>query len=53
MAWKDNLFFNAEADGHHLELNAKSPLGTGKAPTPQELLVLNDREIGRGEAAFQ
>lgn len=41
MIWQDKLFFTAEADGHHLELDAKSPLGTGKAPTPKELLVLS------------
>lgn len=38
--WKEKMLFSAESAGNSIELDAKSPIGTGKAMTPKELLVV-------------
>jgi putative redox protein len=39
LIWKENLQFTAEADGHAVLMDAKPPLGRGKAQTPKQLLL--------------
>ncbi|HJX65973.1 MAG TPA: OsmC family protein [Polyangia bacterium] len=39
LIWKENLQFTAEADGHAVLMDAKPPLGQGKAQTPKQLLL--------------
>jgi putative redox protein len=39
LIWKENLQFTAEADGHVVLMDAKPPLGQGKAQTPKQLLL--------------
>jgi putative redox protein len=38
--WKEKMIFSAESDGNSVDLDAKSPIGTGKALTPKELLAI-------------
>jgi putative redox protein len=38
--WKEKMLFSATSDGHSIELDAKAPIGTGKALTPKELLAI-------------
>jgi len=39
LIWKKNLQFTAEADGHLVLMDAKPPVGEGKAQTPKQLLL--------------
>jgi putative redox protein len=39
LIWKENLQFAAEADGHTVLMDAKPPVGQGKAQTPKQLLL--------------
>ena len=39
LIWKENLQFAAEADGHVVLMDAKPPVGQGKAQTPKQLLL--------------
>jgi putative redox protein len=39
LVWKENLQFAAEADGHTVLMDAKPPIGQGKAQTPKQLLL--------------
>jgi len=39
LIWKENLQFTAEADGHVVLMDAKPPVGQGKAQTPKQLLL--------------
>ena len=39
LIWKENLQFTAEADGHAVLMDAKPPVGQGKAQTPKQLLL--------------
>jgi putative redox protein len=39
LVWKENLQFTAEADGHVVLMDAKPPVGQGKAQTPKQLLL--------------
>ena len=39
LIWKENLQFTAEADGHTVLMDAKPPVGQGKAQTPKQLLL--------------
>jgi putative redox protein len=39
LIWKENLQFTAEADGHVVLMDAKPPLGQGKAQTPKQLVL--------------
>jgi putative redox protein len=39
LIWKESLHFTAEADGHVVLMDAKPPLGQGKAQTPKQLLL--------------
>jgi putative redox protein len=39
LVWKENLQFTAEADGHAVLMDAKPPVGQGKAQTPKQLLL--------------
>ena len=38
--WKEKMQFVAESDGNRIDLDAKSPIGTGKALTPKELVAI-------------
>ncbi len=38
--WQDGMEFNGRTDNHVVAMDAKSPIGKGKAPTPKELVAL-------------
>jgi len=38
--WTEKLKFRAESDGNSVELDAKSPVGSGMGLTPKELLAI-------------
>lgn len=40
IVWKDAMEFRGEVADHTVPMDAKSPLGKGKAPTPKELVAL-------------
>ena len=40
LRWKNNMQFEAESDGHAVLMDAKSPIGHGKAMTPKELVAV-------------
>ena len=37
--WNEKMKFTAEADGHHVFMDAKSPIGGDSAMTPKHLLL--------------
>lgn len=39
--WKEKMLFTAESEGNKIDLDAKSPIGTGKALTPKELFAIS------------
>lgn len=37
--WNEKMSFTAQADGHHVAMDAKSPIGSDSAMTPKHLLL--------------
>lgn len=40
LRWQSNMQFEAESDGNKILIDAKSPIGHGKAMTPKELVAV-------------
>ncbi len=40
VAWKEGMEFDGRAGEHNILMDAKSPLGKDKAPTPKELVAM-------------
>jgi len=40
VVWKDGMEFFGRADSHNVPMDAKSPIGKGRAPTPKDLVVM-------------
>lgn len=40
VTWQDGMAFDAEAEGNHVRMDAKAPLGKASGPTPKELVAM-------------
>lgn len=40
VVWKDGMEFNGGVNAHTVPMDANSPIGKGKAPTPKELVAM-------------
>lgn len=40
VSWKEGMEFVAAVDNHLVAMDAKSPIGKGKAPTPKDLVII-------------
>jgi putative redox protein len=39
-AWKEKMLFSGESEGNRVDLDAKTPIGSGGALTPKELVAI-------------